>query len=111
MNTLSTHSRTYASLDIDSNVFVTVNNIGIQMKADGKHVVFSGNVLRALLSLNKNNAMIGAVSKMINAADLVLHHVDINICLYNKRFAVMGPETKPAVNWVKSFIVRYLKRK
>ena len=110
MKTKPTHSKIYTPLDVDSDVLVTVNDSRIRVKADGNYVVFSGNVLRALLSMRKNNGMIGYISKIIESADLIFSHVDINICLYNERFAVMGPETKPFVNWAKSAIVRFLNK-
>ena len=81
------------------------------MRADGKHVIFSGNILRALLSVRKNSGTISAVSKMVDSANLILSHVDVNICLYNEHFVVMGPKTKPVVKWAKAVVIRFFNHK
>ena len=111
MTTPPTNGRIYKPLDVESNILITVNNIGIRMKADGKYVIFSGSILRAFLSVRKNSGIISAVSKMIDSADSILSNVDVNICLYNERFAVIGPKTVPVVNWAKSAIIRFFSPK
>ncbi len=111
MKSLPTSSRVFKSLDVESDVLITVDNICIRVKANGKYIVLSGNFLRALLIVRKNSGMFGAVPKMIESADLILSHVDVNICLYNERFAVIGPKAVPVVNWAKSAIIRFFSPK